>query len=141
MLLALAGRALAAELGSGEAAHADPLAISGYYLSAARPGPVNVRTETLRRGGTVSTGTASVRRGSEERLRVLATYSDLRGQDHSDVRTSATSPQLPPLAECAGPQAAPADSRKRAPRQASSGTHARWAAIKLDPAGCLGLKV
>ena len=107
LLLALAGRALAAELADGEAAHADPLAISGYYLSAARPGPVSVRTETLRRGRTVSTGTASVRQGSEERLRVLATFGDLRGQDHADVRTSATSPQLPPPGECAGPEAAP----------------------------------
>ena len=31
------------------------------------------------------------------------------------MRTSATSPQLPPPGECAGPEAAPADSRKRAP--------------------------
>jgi hypothetical protein len=115
LLLALAGRALATELGDGQAGHADPLSISGYYLSAARPGPVSVRTETLRRGRTVSTGTASVRQGSEERLRVLATYGDLRGQDHADVRTSAIPPQLPPPGECAGPEAAPADSRKRAP--------------------------
>jgi acyl-CoA thioesterase len=89
--------------------------ISGYYLSAARPGPVSVRTETLRRGRTVSTGTASVRQGDEERLRVLATYGDLGGQDHSDVRTSATPPQLPPPEKCAGTELAPAEFRARSP--------------------------
>lgn len=80
-LLALAGRALAAELGGGEdgLGHTDPFSISAYYLSASRPGPATVRTETLRRGRTVSTGTASIAQNGEERLRATAAYGDLDG--------------------------------------------------------------
>jgi len=114
LLLAVAGRALAAEFGGGQGTHGEPIAISGYYLSAARPGAVSVRAEALRRGRTLSTGTASVRQGDEERLRVLATYGDL-GRNHADVRTSATPPQMPPPEECAGSETAPAGFRKHAP--------------------------
>jgi acyl-CoA thioesterase len=138
LLLALAGRALAAELGGrpGEArqgsspslrgghphrpeaggGHTDPFSITGYYLSASRPGPVTVRTETLRRGRTVSTGAAHVVQDGEERLRVLATYGDLDGHDHAgDVRTSATPPEMPPPEQCVGTDLAPPDFLKTSP--------------------------
>ncbi|MFJ4982462.1 thioesterase family protein [Streptomyces sp. NPDC088732] len=116
LLLALAGRALAAELGGDDRGHRDPFSISAYYLSTSHPGPVTVRTETLRRGRTVSTGTASVVQDGQERLRAIATYGDLDGHDHAgDVRTSATPPQMPPPERCAGTDLAPPDFLKIAP--------------------------
>ncbi|MFC4507725.1 MULTISPECIES: thioesterase family protein [Streptomyces] len=115
LLMALAGRVLAAELGGSSQGHPDPFAISAYYMSAALPGPATVRTETLKRGRSLSTGVASILQGGEERLRVMATYGDLDSHDASDVRTSATPPEMPPPEECAGREAAPPDFLKQAP--------------------------
>jgi acyl-CoA thioesterase len=116
-LLALAGRALAAELGGGEDGHGhtDPFSISAYYLSASRPGPATVRTETLRRGRTVSTGTASITQNAEERLRATAAYGDLDGHAAGDVRTSATPPDMPPPDKCVDTELAPPEFLKDAP--------------------------
>jgi acyl-CoA thioesterase len=126
-LLALAGRALAAELGGelgaelggdlgdGEYGHTDPFSISAYYLSASRPGPATIRTETLRRGRTVSTGAASITQDGEERLRATATYGDLDGHAAGDVRTTAAPPDMPPPEECVGTELAPPEFRKEAP--------------------------
>jgi len=102
LLLAVAGHALSLEHGE----HADPVSISGYYLSAARPGPAAVRTEVVRRGRSLSTGTASLSQGGEERLRVIATYGDLAGAE-GEVRTTAQPPQLPPPEDCIGMEHAP----------------------------------
>ena len=63
LLLALAGHALRLELGepsAGLPGHADPMAISAYYLSPGVPGPAVVRTDVVRRGRAVSTGQASL---------------------------------------------------------------------------------
>jgi acyl-CoA thioesterase len=112
LLLALAGRALSHELGRGSG-HTDPVSLSGYYLSASRPGPAELRTATVRSGRTLSTGTASLLQQREdgtavERLRVLASYGDLTGTD-ADVRTSATPPDMPPPDRCIGTEHAPPD--------------------------------
>ncbi|MYX34201.1 MULTISPECIES: thioesterase family protein [unclassified Streptomyces] len=116
LLLALAGRALAGELGGGGQGHRDPFSISAYYLSTSLPGPVTARTETLRRGRTVSTGMVSLVQDGEERLRAIATYGDLDGHDHAgDVRTSATPPQMPPPQDCVGTEAAPPEFLKNSP--------------------------
>jgi hypothetical protein len=48
LLLAVMGSALQARF--VEDGHADPVAVSAYYLSASRPGPAVLRTEVLRRG-------------------------------------------------------------------------------------------
>jgi len=101
-LLAFAAHALALE--SGE--HRDPLSVSGYYLSASRPGPASVATEVVRRGKTLTTGTAVLSQGGEERLRVLATYGDLGGLD-GEVHTSAQPPVMPPPEQCIGVEHAP----------------------------------
>ncbi|MFG2731544.1 thioesterase family protein [Streptomyces canus] len=114
LLLALAGRALAAELGADHG-HPDPFSVSGYYLSASRPGPVTVRTETLRRGKTLSTGTASLLQGGVERLRVIATYGDLDEHDGADVRTSAVPPEMPPPEKCLGTEVTPPEFLKETP--------------------------
>ncbi|MQY12515.1 hypothetical protein SRB5_26500 [Streptomyces sp. RB5] len=119
LLLSVAGRALAAELGAGEDGHADPFSISAYYLSTSAAGPATVTVDTLRRGRSVSTGAASLRQPGEdgtevERLRVLATFGDL--DDHlDDVRTSAKPPRMPPPEECVGAESAPPEFRADAP--------------------------
>ncbi|MFI9274676.1 thioesterase family protein [Kitasatospora sp. NPDC052896] len=107
LLLAVAANALSRELPG----HPDPVSISGYYLSASRPGPAEVRTELVRRGGSLSTGTASLYQDDEdgtpvERLSVLATYGDLAAQA-GEVHTSATPPALPPRESCVGMEHAP----------------------------------
>ncbi|MGP4002469.1 thioesterase family protein [Streptomyces sp. 8N706] len=105
-LLAILGRAL------GEALpHPDPFTITAHYLTASRPGPAEVRTETVRTGRTLSTGSASLIQrnedGSEvERIRVTAHYGDLDDLP-DDVRTTAKPPAIPPYEHCLGADAAP----------------------------------
>lgn len=125
-LLAVLGRALADTL-----PHPDPFTISAHYLTASRPGPAIVRTETVRTGRTLSTGQASLFQyddeGEEvERIRVLASYGDLDALP-DDVRTSARPPVLPPVEQCFGPEDGPA------PVPGSSAITDRLM-IKLDPA-------
>lgn len=110
LLLAVAGNALKHTfLDEG---HPDPISISAYYLSASRSGPANLRTDVIRRGRRMSTGSVSLFQredgGSEvERVRALATYGDLDALP-SDVHTTATPPDLPPPDKCIGTELAPA---------------------------------
>ncbi|MFH9812593.1 thioesterase family protein [Streptomyces olivaceus] len=105
-LLAVLGRALGDAL-----PHADPFTVSAHYLTASRPGPAVVRTETVRTGRTLSTGQASLFQyddeGNEvERIRVLASYGDLDALP-GGVRTSAEPPAIPPAEQCFGPEDGP----------------------------------
>ncbi|BCM69626.1 MULTISPECIES: thioesterase family protein [Streptomyces] len=125
-LLAVLGRALADTL-----PHPDPFTISAHYLTASRPGPAVVRTETVRTGRTLSTGQASLFQyddaGNEvERIRVLASYGDLAALP-DDVRTSATPPPIPPLEQCFGPEDGPAPAD-------DGSTIADRLMIRIDPA-------
>ncbi|MEV6960875.1 thioesterase family protein [Streptomyces sp. NPDC051207] len=125
-LLAVLGRALSQAL-----PHPDPFTITAHYLTASRPGPAVVRTETVRTGRTLSTGQASLHQyddeGNEvERIRVLASYGDLDGLP-DDVRTSAVPPAIPPLDQCFGPEDGPA------PVPSGSALTDRLM-IKVDPA-------
>ncbi|WP_327697846.1 thioesterase family protein [Streptomyces sp. NBC_00459] len=125
-LLAVLGRALADAL-----PHGDPFSVSAHYLTASRPGPAVVRTDVVRTGRSLSTGTASLFQyddeGQEvERIRVLASYGDLDTLP-DDVRTTAEPPALPPMDQCFGPQDAPA------PVPGSSAIADRLM-LKLDPA-------
>ena len=121
VLLAIAGRALAAEFGTAHGdrpAHPDPLAISAYYLTPGVPGPATVRTSVVRRGRAVSTGQASLLQddghgGEVERVRFLATYGDLASVD-GDLTTSAQPPDLPPPDRCVSAAQAPPDFLKHA---------------------------
>ncbi|MFC1430477.1 thioesterase family protein [Streptacidiphilus sp. N1-3] len=133
LLLALVGNALRAELGR-DGGHADPLSVSAYYLSAGRPGPAEIRTETVRRGRSVSTGGASLLQTAEdgspvERLRVLASYGDLSAAE-GDVRTSAVPPEMPPPDQCISTEHAPPDFLTQADLL-------RRLDLRLDPA-CVG---
>ncbi|MEZ0067410.1 acyl-CoA thioesterase [Streptacidiphilus sp. MAP12-20] len=130
LLLALAGRALSEHLGEA-AGHPYPISISGYYLSASRSGPAELRVDTVRTGRTLSTGSASLLQTTEdgrsvERLRVLAAYGDLSLADE-DVRTSAKPPQLPPVEECISTELAP-------PEFLASANLLRRLDLRLDPA-------
>ncbi|MEU3790801.1 thioesterase family protein [Streptomyces fructofermentans] len=125
-LLAVLGRALADAL-----PHADPFTISAHYLTASHPGPAVVRTDVVRSGRTLSTGTASLFQyddaGREvERIRVLASYGDLDALP-DDVRTTAVPPVIPPMDQCFGPEDGPA------PVPGSSAITDRLM-LKLDPA-------
>ncbi|GAB2730466.1 thioesterase family protein [Kitasatospora kifunensis] len=107
LLLAVAANALRQELPE----HPDPLSISGYYLAPSTPGPVSVRTETVRRGRSLATATASLYQDDAqgapmEKLRVLASYGELAALT-GEVRTSAAPPELPPVQECVGMEHAP----------------------------------
>lgn len=121
VLLAIAGRALAAEFGAADGdrpSHPDPLAISAYYLTPGVPGPATVRTSVVRRGRAVSTGQVSLlqddgRGGEVERVRFLATYGDLASVD-GDLTTSAQPPDLPPPDRCVSAAQAPPDFLKHA---------------------------
>ncbi|MFF7636987.1 thioesterase family protein [Kitasatospora sp. NPDC008050] len=107
LLLAVAANALRQELPE----HPDPLSISGYYLATSHPGPLSVRTETVRRGRSLSTATASLYQdGADgtpvEKLRVLASYGELAALT-DEVHTSAVPPTLPPVEACVGMEHAP----------------------------------
>src|SRR5689334_16156692 len=98
-LLAVIGNAIRATL--DEAGHVDPFTVSAYYLSASRPGPATVSVQLLRGGRGTSTVSATLSQPGDDggpvaRITALATYGDL-GQLSSDVRTTATPPELPPL--------------------------------------------
>ncbi|WP_189264184.1 thioesterase family protein [Streptomyces fuscichromogenes] len=125
-LLAVLGRALADTL-----PHPDPFTVSAHYLTASRPGPAVIRTDTVRTGRTLSTGQASLLQYDEEgneveRIRVLASYGDLAALP-GDVRTTATPPAFPPMEHCFGPEDGPA------PVDGSSAITERLM-LKLDPA-------
>ncbi len=114
VLLSVLGQAFRQRLGGLDQGHGDPLAVTGYFVSAAEPGDVRVTTEVVREGRTMATGQASLLQpdgagGWVERVRALATYGDL-GNHADDVRTSATPPEMPPPERCVGTDLAPADS-------------------------------
>ncbi|MEE1741322.1 thioesterase family protein [Streptomyces sp. BE147] len=106
-LLALLGRALGDAL-----PHPDPFSVSAHYLTASVPGPAVIRTQVVRAGRGLSTGSASLFQfaddGTEvERIRVLATYGDLDALT-DEVRTSVEPPAMPPREHCLGPADGPA---------------------------------
>lgn len=100
--LALAAAAVGRRV-RAEGRPGDPQSISGYYLSAATPGPARLRTEVVRLGRTLSTGAVSLVQEVDgapvERLRALATVTDLSRLD-PDVRLQAAAPDLPPPGDC-----------------------------------------
>ena len=93
-LLALATRALGVE-----AAHPDPLVVSGFFLRPAGHGTAQIDVELLRMGRTVSTLSARVARQGAEFLRVTASFGDLAAAAGPTHVTGAP-PQLPPPEDC-----------------------------------------
>ena len=93
--------------------HPDCLALSAYFLSAARPGPYAVEPEVVRIGRTISTGQVSLwqeHAGARvERIRALATFGDLAAMSEP-VRRQAPPPSMPPPQECVGLDDVPGES-------------------------------
>ncbi len=100
-LVALAARALAAAL-----ERPDPLTITAHFLTPPEPGPAELTVETLRRGGTTSTGALRLVEAGEPRLAVLASFGDL-SRDSSVAYDAAPPPDLPPLDACVRADAGP----------------------------------
>jgi acyl-CoA thioesterase len=55
----------------------DPIAVSGHFLRPPNPGPVEIRTETVRSGRRHATTQASMLQDGKEIVRALATFADL----------------------------------------------------------------
>ena len=94
-VLAIAGRAISSVLPS----HPDPFSITSHYLRPAQPGPAVVDVEIVRIGRKHATATASLVQDGKERIRVLATYGDLKEQ-YGLTRIEAVPPDLPPQDRC-----------------------------------------
>jgi acyl-CoA thioesterase len=112
-----------------EGAHGDPLAFSGYFLTPSMPGPVEVTTEVLRVGRTMSTAQVSVsQRGPDgavvERMRALACFGDLDAS--ATVLQTAPPPDMPPPEDCV--------SSTDAPEFLAAATLLERIEIRLDPA-------
>lgn len=106
LMLAMLGNALGQALRGDR--RLDPFAVSGYYLSPGVAGPAEVTVQVLRAGRSMSTASASLRQGSAERLRALATYGDLDAFV-GEVRTSASRPDIPVPERCVTAEHAPPD--------------------------------
>lgn len=90
--------------------HPDCLAMSAYFLSAARPGPYAVEPSVVRVGRTMSTGQVSLWQSEDgrrvERIRALATFGDLARMSEP-LRRQSDPPDMPPPDECIGLDDAP----------------------------------
>lgn len=95
-------------------AHPDPVAVSTYFLSAARPGPATVTTRVVRAGGSTTTVAVDLCQDDQVRLTLLATYADLSLLP-DDVRTTAAPFDIPPVEECVSGALAPPEVRAMAP--------------------------
>jgi hypothetical protein len=119
-LLAVIGNAVrehltggAADGGADGVGHPDPYTVTGYFLSATRPGPAQVRIEDLRRGRGTSTVRATLVQWDDtgepvDRIATLATFGNLATMS-GEVRTTATPPAVPPIEECVLTSEAPPD--------------------------------
>lgn len=144
-LLAIIGRAIAAELGARvpERGHVDPFALTSHFASASVPGPAYVETHLVRSGGRFSTVRATLFQDVDgvpvPRIAAHGTYGDLdRAHDAtSDAAADALglrlpAPVLPPLEECVESRDAPPEVKAIAPLLDRFGTRfdpetAMWA--------------
>ena len=85
--------------------HPDCVALSAYFLSAARPGSYTVEAELVRSGRTMSTGQVSLWQEEAgervERIRALTTFGDLTALSEP-MRRQSEPPSMPPPEECFG---------------------------------------
>ncbi|MDQ2755260.1 MAG: thioesterase family protein [Actinomycetota bacterium] len=116
--------------------HRDPVAFSGYFLTASEPGPLTVTTEVLRSGRTLTTGQVSVTQpGGDgepvERMRALLSLGDL-GVGASPLRQPDPPPMPQPDACVASTDAPPSFLRDSSLLERLD--------LRLDPA-CVGWAV
>jgi len=81
--------------------HSDPITVSTHYL---RPGTsgmdCEVKTSLVRSGRTLTTGRATLSQGGKDRIEVLAGFSDLSVQAHSDAAIEIEPPEMPAPEHC-----------------------------------------
>ncbi|MCX6397050.1 MAG: thioesterase family protein [Propionibacteriales bacterium] len=139
-LLAMIGRAIAAELAAKAPAkaHQDPFSVSAHFTSAAVPGPAYVQTELVRSGGRFSTVQARLVQDVDgvpvPRIAAHGTYGDLDSAHDPASEAAAQAlgirlpaPVLPPPEECFESRDAPPEFKKIAPLLERFGT-------RFDPA-------
>lgn len=93
-LLATAARAAAME-----ARRPDPVAVTGHFLTPARPGPVTIETTVLRAGRRFSTVRATMHSGEGPVLSILGSFTELTTEAATE-RIEGEPPDLPPPEEC-----------------------------------------
>lgn len=80
----------------------DPLVLTAFFLRPVDTGPAEVHTELVRAGRRMATGQASLWQNDKERVRVLATFTDLAQASGRTVLFS-SAPKLPPPDEAVDP--------------------------------------
>ncbi|TDT32553.1 thioesterase family protein [Naumannella halotolerans] len=129
VVLSTTARGLAAALGDDR--HPDPLAITGTYLSASTAGPLTVTAEVARRGGSISSGTATLAQPDaagalQTRAIVQGVFGDLSQlPDDSEVRRDP--PQMPAPEDCLPATMAP-------PHITESAKYLNNLDLRFDPA-------
>lgn len=93
-VMAVACRALAAAL---DLPH--PASITGHYLAPTEAGPVQIETETIRRGRRISTAMARLVQGGQERVRFVGAFTDYARSTGIDLDT-VSPPEISGLAQC-----------------------------------------
>jgi acyl-CoA thioesterase len=96
-LLAMAGRAMAAEAG-----RPDPVTLTAHYLTPGRPGPAEVRATVVKAGKRFTTVQATLTSDGRPLLAVLGTFGDLAPTDGEGPpsRVEEVPPDLPPVEAC-----------------------------------------
>ncbi|QWC84361.1 thioesterase family protein [Nocardioidaceae bacterium] len=112
--------------------HPDPLSVSAVYLAPGTDGPCDITIDVHRRGGRTSVASATLSQDGTEKVRVLATYTDLdlwTGETH----LAGEQPAIPSPEDCFGRESAPDGGPEQPPL-----THRLD--LRFDPA-CIGWAV
>ena len=80
----------------------DPLVVSAFFTRRADIGSAEIRTEVVRSGRSVATAEARLYQSGEERVRAIASFTDLDAQSGKTL-AFAQAPDLPPPEECFDP--------------------------------------
>ncbi len=127
--LATSLRALAAEM-----PFPHPVATAAFFHAGASPGPVEVHTEIVRRGGTLATGEARLIQGDREVLRILASFADLEQATGSSLELG-TPPSLLGTAANVNLDPGRASPGQRSPTASSIASRSYTAGDSDSPAG------
>ena len=93
-LLAIAARALSAALD-----RPDPVTISAHYLSPGRPGAVTIRTQVIKQGRSLGSGTAVLLAGERPLLSCIGTFGELSATAEPQAMDH-TPPVMPDPDDC-----------------------------------------
>jgi acyl-CoA thioesterase len=93
-LLTIGARALLDATG-----RADPVSVTGHYLSPGRPGPIDISTRVLKQGRRFSDGFALMEAAGKPLLSVLGTFGELVDRPE-EFLVDGSPPELPPPDAC-----------------------------------------